>query len=670
MAAQDSDSGLSQIFEHQLSYGLGWVHPMGILVDRAAWAWHDNSPVTIAGLAAWGIEEKGVSFRPGCSDKERVQLLVQMSFDVVVDANTDAEGWHYGTVFTHLDSHRPGGRAAQRFGDAVRRRKWMPRGSIHKRMAQEDHAQQMVDGICCARKLAKFAFALLSSRKFWLSLPLDPSAFFLVGRAHRHQHAWLVDHAKERCVTLGTMPSMLHDHGTLLQDLVCGAIHSVSAYGYPMLAGHLDGALPFVRLHTRKLRRFNSVGGISEAENTHSVSELSGVPQEYIFDINWRNAPFRPCYYVAADIANQCIVISVRGSLEMGDLWSDLNGWSQKVTFFGVDGWVHEGMMASARCLHSCTKDTLCALSDEHQGWPVLVTGHSLGGGVASLLALLLRDGGGIPGLGDICCITLGSAAVMSESLASICEEFTVSLVLGEDLVPHVSIKSFETLFNELSRASLMLCLIRWLRTIVSRIFGMVSTALGRNRPGCSARQATPQMNERSNPHFERTMSTFWNNEAALNFNQSSITQHDIHEACQQSSTVVTKGRTGKPREKTHVGAKDPKIHLAACSSNVSVPTGIPSLWRGYNWDGEVHSGGTKEDLDDAPKIKYPAGKILWILPRDIGSRAVNEGGTNTAQISTVATFVDRTLFAHILLLPNMFRDHMPRACLEKLHDL
>ena len=91
----------------------------------------------------------------------------------------------------------------------------------------------MVDGICCARKLAKFAFALLSSRKFWLSLPLDPSAFFLVGRAHRHQHAWLVDHAKERCVTLGTMPSMLHDHGTLLQDLVCGAIHSVSAYGYP-----------------------------------------------------------------------------------------------------------------------------------------------------------------------------------------------------------------------------------------------------------------------------------------------------------------------------------------------------------------------------------------------------------------------------------------------------
>ncbi len=188
----------------------------------------------------------------------------------------------------------------------------MPRGSIHKRMAQEDHAQQMVDGICCARKLAKFAFALLSSRKFWLSLPLDPSAFFLVGRAHRHQHAWLVDHAKERCVTLGTMPSMLHDHGTLLQDLVCGAIHSVSAYGYPMLAGHLDGALPFVRLHTRKLRRFNSVGGISEAENTHSVSELSGVPQEFIFDVNWRNAPFRPCYYVAADIANQCIVISVR----------------------------------------------------------------------------------------------------------------------------------------------------------------------------------------------------------------------------------------------------------------------------------------------------------------------------------------------------------------------
>lgn len=115
-----------------------------------------------------------------------------------------------------------------------------------------------------------------------------------------------------------------------------------------------------------------------------------------------RNSPYRPCHYVALDRANQCVVLSIRcgaglvgtaavrsapgcptvwlpitllstltvqahlvvlslllscmpsctvpsacrGSLQIGDLLSDLAAAPMEVTIGGTDGWVHQ-----VRCL-------------------------------------------------------------------------------------------------------------------------------------------------------------------------------------------------------------------------------------------------------------------------------------------------------------------------------
>ena len=84
----------------------------------------------------------------------------------------------------------------------------------------------------------------------------------------------------------------------------------------------------------------------------------------------------------------------------------------------------------------------------------MLLTGHSLGGGVAALLCMLLRERGGVPGLGGVFSITVGSAAVMSESLAAACEEYCISVILGSDVIPHLSYASVEALLVEASEAS------------------------------------------------------------------------------------------------------------------------------------------------------------------------------------------------------------------------
>lgn len=66
-------------------------------------------------------------------------------------------------------------------------------------------------------------------------------------------------------------------------------------------------------------------------------------------------------------------------------------------------------------------------------------TGHSLGGGVAALVTLLLQQPGAAPrGISGVRCITIGPPAVLSQELCGLCEEYITSIVLGADPIPRL----------------------------------------------------------------------------------------------------------------------------------------------------------------------------------------------------------------------------------------
>eukprot|EP00889_Picochlorum_renovo_P007501 jgi/Picre1/34531/NNA_001999.t1 len=348
---------LEEIFENQRWLGLSWGAPLGTL-DHPA-----------------GSVEKVY--------EKTIHALVDRLYTIVVDASTDAEGWQYGTVFKHLEYKRAGGRASRRFGDTVRRRRWVRKkessfsqSSARHRQAdvafQTKHANDSASR--ALRTFLKLLVDAVSKKKFWDLIPWDPGAYYVLQQKHKDEYSELLNHAKENSLVWDTMPPLLHDHGTLLQNLLCGAIHSRAAYGFAMQAGHIKDISSYIRLHTLQPLRFDAVGGVSQEANNEAISELTGIPVENIVQSNWRNSPFRPCYYVAADTANHCIVISIRGR--------------------------------------------------------------------------------GVPGLGDVYCITIGSAAVMSQHIAMACDEFAISLVLGADCIPHLSHASLEKLLLELSSAS------------------------------------------------------------------------------------------------------------------------------------------------------------------------------------------------------------------------
>ncbi|KAL6752984.1 hypothetical protein V8C86DRAFT_528012 [Haematococcus lacustris] len=151
------------------------------------------------------------------------------------------------------------------------------------------------------------------------------------------------------------------------------------------------------------------------------------------------------------------LVWQCRGTMEATDTITDLASRPQHASFGpGLQGSCHSGMLQAAQwVLASVEQEVLVAL----QAQPCLdlmVTGHSMGGGIAALLALMLRHD---PRLSmrtrsRLRAVCLAPAAVLGHSLAVACRDFVVSVINNNDLVPRVSIHSLSTFVRQVAAAS------------------------------------------------------------------------------------------------------------------------------------------------------------------------------------------------------------------------
>jgi len=97
-----------------------------------------------------------------------------------------------------------------------------------------------------------------------------------------------------------------------------------------------------------------------------------------------------PRYFIAVDERRRSVVLCIRGTLSLSDILTDVCAESVPFADIGV---AHQGISAGAIRLKEETRETINSLLDENTGFSLIICGHSLGAGTASLLTMsLLND--------------------------------------------------------------------------------------------------------------------------------------------------------------------------------------------------------------------------------------------------------------------------------------
>ncbi|KAI9345060.1 Alpha/Beta hydrolase protein [Pilaira anomala] len=155
-----------------------------------------------------------------------------------------------------------------------------------------------------------------------------------------------------------------------------------------------------------------------------------------------KGASFQPSYYVALDRSRKAIVLSIRGTWSLYDAITDLvceyKPWK--------GGLVHSGMLASAQWFYTHIIPQIFRYIHHYkkQLERFIITGHSLGGGTASVLTMMVADHVeelkqlSSPGF-ELHCYNYAPAAVCSVDLCERYSAFISSFVCKDDIVARLS---------------------------------------------------------------------------------------------------------------------------------------------------------------------------------------------------------------------------------------
>jgi len=199
--------------------------------------------------------------------------------------------------------------------------------------------------------------------------------------------------------------------------------------------------------------------------NTAAMRAMLKIPGEDIVVVDNRNKLQEVPFFLVADRSSQSLVISIRGTLSLVDMLTDLRGEPIAISSccdedLGLDpGWQgHEGMCRAAnyvyKRLHESPKGESIPLLSQALGQTnykdIVVTGHSLGAGTAAILAFLLRAK--YPQLEVTCYSYSPPGGLISRDAALESERFCVSVVVGDDVIPRTSLHNIVSLSESIRR--------------------------------------------------------------------------------------------------------------------------------------------------------------------------------------------------------------------------
>uniref|UniRef100_A0AAY4EW58 Diacylglycerol lipase-beta n=1 Tax=Denticeps clupeoides TaxID=299321 RepID=A0AAY4EW58_9TELE len=192
--------------------------------------------------------------------------------------------------------------------------------------------------------------------------------------------------------------------------------------------------------------QYDMVGGENMGCHFTSILQTTGLQYRDFIHISYHNQIYEIPFYIALDHKKEAVLVAVRGTLSLKDVLTDLSAECENLPIEGVSGacYAHKGMCQAAgylyrRLVNDGILSQAFSIAPEYR---LVIVGHSLGAGTASLLAALLRST--YPTLQ--CYAFSPPGGLMSKALAEYSRQFVVSVVLGKDLVPRLSIPNMEDL--------------------------------------------------------------------------------------------------------------------------------------------------------------------------------------------------------------------------------
>ncbi|XP_023053516.2 sn1-specific diacylglycerol lipase beta isoform X2 [Piliocolobus tephrosceles] len=157
-------------------------------------------------------------------------------------------------------------------------------------------------------------------------------------------------------------------------------------------------------------------------------------------------------FIVALDHRKESVVVAVRGTMSLQDVLTDLSAESEvlDVECEVQDRLAHKGISQAARYVYRrlINDGILSQAFSIAPEYRLVIVGHSLGGGAAALLATMLRAA-----YPQVRCYAFSPPrGLWSKALHEYSQSFIVSLVLGKDVIPRLSVTNLEDLKRRILR--------------------------------------------------------------------------------------------------------------------------------------------------------------------------------------------------------------------------